>query len=180
MIERISTFENNINTYIPHNIGVKEATGLECNTKISVNKKITLLGDFNYFKFKRSGEFEQQIINFSAHQWYTKWTSKFKLGAITDIELSGQYESGYQTVQGDINAQWYANIGMRQKLLDGRAILSFSVRDIFATRIWVNEVIQNDFYLYSRSLRGRFITLGFSYGFGKGEAMEYSGARRYF
>mgnify|MGYP006253003675 FL=1 len=145
-----------------------------------MNKKITLLGDFNYFQFKRSGEFEQQIINFSAHQWYTKWTSKFKLGAITDIELSGQYESGYQTVQGDIKAQWYANIGMRQKLLDGRAILSFSVRDIFATRIWVNEVIQNDFYLFSRSLRGRFITVGFSYGFGKGEAMEYSGARRYF
>ena len=180
VIERISTFENNVNTYIPYNIGVKETIGLECNTKISVNKKITLLGDFNYFQFKRSGEFEQQIINFSAYQWYTKWTSKFKLGAITDIELSGQYESGYQTVQGDIKAQWYANIGMRQKLLDGRAILSFSVRDIFATRIWVNEVIQNDFYLYSRSLRGRFITVGFSYGFGKGEAMEYSGARRYF
>ena len=180
VIERISTFENNVNTYIPYNIGVKEATGLECNTKLNMSKKITLLGDFNYFQFKRSGEFEQQIINFSAHQWYTKWTSKFKLGSNTDVEMSGQYESGYQTVQGDIKAQWYANIGMRQKLLDGRAILSFSVRDIFASRIWINEIIQNDFSLYSRSLRGRFITVGFSYGFGKGEAMEYSGARRYF
>ena len=180
VIERISTFENNVNTYIPYNIGVKEATGLECNTKFNMSKKITLLGDFNYFQFKRSGEFEQQIINFSAHQWYTKWTSKFKLGSNTDVEMSGQYESGYQTVQGDIKAQWYANIGMRQKLLDGRAILSFSVRDIFASRIWINEIIQNDFSLYSRSLRGRFITVGFSYGFGKGEAMEYSGARRYF
>ena len=180
VIERISTFENNINTYIPYNIGVKDATGLECNTKLNLSKKITLLGDFNYFHFKRSGEFEQQIINFSAHQWYTKWTSKFKLGSNTDVEMSGQYESGYQTVQGDIKAQWYANIGMRQKLLDGRAILSFSVRDIFASRIWINEIIQNDFSLYSRSLRGRFITVGFSYGFGKGEAMEYSGARRYF
>ena len=180
VIERISTFENNINTYIPYNIGVKDATGLECNTKLNLSKKITLLGDFNYFQFKRSGEFEQQIINFSAHQWYTKWTSKFKLGSNTDVEMSGQYESGYQTVQGDIKAQWYANIGMRQKLLDGRAILSFSVRDIFASRIWINEIIQNDFSLYSRSLRGRFITVGFSYGFGKGEAMEYSGARRYF
>ena len=180
VIERISTFENNVNTYIPYNIGIKEATGLECNTKLNMSKKITLLGDFNYFQFKRSGEFEQQIINFSAHQWYTKWTSKFKLGSNTDVEMSGQYESGYQTVQGDIKAQWYANIGMRQKLLDGRAILSFSVRDIFASRIWINEIIQNDFSLYSRSLRGRFITVGFSYGFGKGEAMEYSGARRYF
>ena len=43
-----------------------------------------------------------------------------------------------------------------------------------------NNVSQNDFSLYSRSFRGRFIIFGFSYGFGKGEAMEYSGARRYF
>lgn len=49
---------------------------------------------------------------------------------------------------------------------------------IFASRVREREVIQDNFYLYSRGLRGRFITLGFSYGFGKGEAMEYSGRRR--
>ena len=37
---------------------------------------------------------------------------------------------------------------------------------------------QPEFYLYSFEQRGRFITLGFSYGFGKGEAMTYSGRRR--
>jgi hypothetical protein len=53
-----------------------------------------------------------------------------------------------------------------------------SVRDVFASRVRQNIVDQEDFYLFSRSQRGRFITLGFSYGFGKGEAMEFSGARR--
>ena len=32
----------------------------------------------------------------------------------------------------------------------------------------------------TRELRGTFVTLGFSYGFGKGETMEYLGQRRRF
>ena len=180
VIERLSTFENNVTTYVPYNVGKKDATGIELNTKINVNKQISLLGDFNYFQFKRTGEFNNQNIDFSAQQWYTKWTSKLKLTSTTDVELSGQYESGYLTIQGEIQPQLYGNIGFRQKLINGKAVISFSIRDLFASRIWVNEIIQNDFSLYSRSFRGRFIIFGFSYGFGKGEAMEYSGARRYF
>ena len=180
VIERLSTFENNVTTYVPYNVGKKDATGIELNAKININKQISLLGDFNYFQFKRTGEFNNQNIDFSAQQWYTKWTSKLKLTSTTDVELSGQYESGYQTIQGEIQPQLYGNIGFRQKLINGKAVISFSIRDLFASRIWVNEIIQNDFSLYSRNFRGRFIIFGFSYGFGKGEAMEYSGARRYF
>ena len=180
VIERLSTFENNVTTYVPYNVGKKDATGIELNAKININKQISLLGDFNFFQFKRTGEFNNQNIDFSAQQWYTKWTSKLKLTSTTDVELSGQYESGYQTIQGEIQPQLYGNIGFRQKLINGKAVISFSIRDLFASRIWVNEIIQNDFSLYSRNFRGRFIIFGFSYGFGKGEAMEYSGARRYF
>jgi hypothetical protein len=36
---------------------------------------------------------------------------------------------------------------------------------------------QPTFYLYSHRQQGRFITCGFSYGFGKGEAMEFQGRR---
>jgi len=50
--------------------------------------------------------------------------------------------------------------------------------DIFETRIRKNTIDQDEFFLFSESYRGRFLTLGFSYGFGKGEAMQYSGARR--
>ena len=52
-----------------------------------------------------------------------------------------------------------------------------SVRDVFASRENRSETAQDDFYLYSSRKRGRFITFGVSYGFGKGEAMEFSGQR---
>ena len=72
----------------------------------------------------------------------------------------------------------FADLGLRKKILKGKAILNFSVRDVFASRIEVSETFQTDFYLFSRNTRGRFLTFGVSYGFGKGEAMEFSGQRR--
>ena len=62
--------------------------------------------------------------------------------------------------------------------MNGKGVINLSVRDVFASRIMESEAYQPTFYLYNWQQRGRFITLGFSYGFGKGEAMEYSGRRR--
>ena len=70
------------------------------------------------------------------------------------------------------------DLGLRYKLMNGRGVFNLGVRDVFASRIRENIIDQDDFYVYSFGQRGRFATLGFSYGFGKGEAMEYSGGRR--
>jgi hypothetical protein len=116
-------------------------------------------------------------FDFSANQWSTKWTSKFNLPADIDFEITGSYESKFRTVQGEVSDILFADLGLRKKIFKGKAVASFSIRDIFASRIEESATNQTDFYLYSRSFRGRFMTLGFSYGFGKGEAMEYSGQR---
>ncbi|MEM8508827.1 MAG: hypothetical protein AAF717_13405, partial [Bacteroidota bacterium] len=65
-----------------------------------------------------------------------------------------------------------------KKILKGKAVLNFSVRDAFASRIRENQIVQNDFEVFNRSFRARFVSLGFSYGFGKGEAMQYAGNKR--
>jgi hypothetical protein len=51
------------------------------------------------------------------------------------------------------------------------------MRDTFRSRISESTIDRTEFYLYTFQQRGRFITLGFSYGSGKGEAMTYSGRR---
>ncbi len=63
--------------------------------------------------------------------------------------------------------------------MKGKMILNLSVRDIFASRIRERVTDQPDFYLYDYFNRGRFVTAGISYGFGKGEAMEFSGQKRF-
>ena len=178
VIERISLFDNNVTTFIPYNIGTNQATGFEFNTKINPTKWLTFNGDLNINYFNRKGEFEGQNFDFTASVWSTKWTGKVKLPKDIDFELVGRYESKQQTIQGMRSAILFADLGLRKKMLKGKAVVNLGVRDIFASRIRENETLQPNFYALSRDLRGRFVTLSFSYGFGKGEAMEYSGKRR--
>ncbi|MEM1321275.1 MAG: outer membrane beta-barrel family protein [Bacteroidota bacterium] len=178
VIERISTFENNVNTFKPLNIGTNRTTGLEFNFKYSLKKWLIFNGDFNYNRFNRQGVFEATSFDFSADQWTSKFTAKFKLPAQIDFEVTGHYLSAFQTVQGEVARNIFADLGLRKKVLKGKGVLNFSIRDIFASRVREREVNQAEFFLYSRRQRGRFVTLGFSYGFGKGEAMEFSGRRR--
>lgn len=179
VVERISTFENNVNTTMPVNVGTNRATGLEFNAKYTPNNWLSVMGDVNYNYFNRQGELESTSFDFNADQWSSKVTSKFKLPAGIDFEVTGQYRSAEQTVQSLLSDQVFADLGLRKKILGGKGVLNISVRDVFASRIRESITDQEEFYLYSFRQRGRFVTLGFSYGFGKGEAMEFSGARRH-
>ena len=179
VVERISTFENNVSTFKPLNIGTNRATGVELNGKYSPNKWLTINGDFNYNYFNRQGSLEATSFDFTADQWSTKLTSKLKLPAEIDFEITGHYQSKYKTVQNEISDNLFADLGLRKKILKGRGVFNLSVRDIFASRIQESKTNQSNFYLYNWSKRGRFVTFGFSYGFGKGEAMEFSGHKRH-
>lgn len=179
VVERITLFEDGINITKPLNIGTNQATGVEFNGKYSPNKWLTFNGDFNFLYFNRKGSLNQTSFDFTASQWSTKLNTKLKLPAQFDVEVTGRYQSREQTIQSIQSANLFADMGVRKKVGKGRAIFNLSVRDIFASRIGETNTYQPTFYTYSFRQRGRFIVLGFSYGFGKGEAMEFSGQRRH-
>ncbi|MFT4665314.1 MAG: outer membrane receptor protein involved in Fe transport [Polaribacter sp.] len=178
VVERVIKFEDDVSTSLPMNVGTNNTTGIELNGKYSPQKWLTLNGDFNFNYFVRKGEFEGTSFDFNNERYSGKLRAKFKLPKQFDLEITGQYQSAYQTVQSNISKQVYANLGLRKKILKGKGVLNFSVRDIFASRLRESNTIQPNFEIYGFGKRGRFITLGFSYGFGKGEAMEFSGRRR--
>ena len=178
VIERVSIFDDGVNIFKPFNIGTNQLTGLEYNFKYTLNKLLSFNGDANYNLFNRKGNFNDQNFDFSSDQWSGKLTARLKLNKKLELESTGQYQSRVQTVQGRQSENLFADLGVRFKMLDGRAVLNLSVRDVFASRIRENVSEQSEFYVYHFRQRGRFITLGFSYGFGKGEAMEFTGRRR--
>ncbi len=179
VIERVSFFEDNVSTTKPVNIGTNKTTGIEFNAKYSPSKWLTFNGDFNFNGFTREGELEGTSFDFTADQWTSRLTTKLKLPWQIDFEVMTNYESSFQTVQGERADFIFADLGLRKKMMQGKAVLNLSVRDIFASRIFESETFQNDFYLFDNSFRGRFVVLGLSYGFGKGEAMEFSGQKRF-
>ncbi|RAI88451.1 outer membrane beta-barrel family protein [Algoriphagus yeomjeoni] len=179
-IEDVTTFENNINITKPMNIGTNNVTGLEVNGKMTPSNWWSMSADFNYNYFDRSGTYEAVPFGFKSNQWTARLTNKFELPADFSLEIVGDYRSSYQTFQRDISGFATADIGIRKKIVKGKVIVNLSVRDVFASRISESETLNPDFYQYNYRRRGRFVTLGVSYGFGKGEAMEYSGGRRRF
>ncbi len=135
VIERITTFENNVSTTKPENIGTNRATGIEFNAKYSPAKWLTLNGDFNYNQFKRDGNFESTVFDFSNDQWTSKLMSKIKLPSDFDLEMTGNYQSSYQTVQSDVSDMLFMDMGLRKNIMKGKAVLNLSVRDLFASRV---------------------------------------------
>jgi outer membrane receptor protein involved in Fe transport len=178
VVERVSTYEDNITYSSPANIGTNATIGFETNGKFRPNNWLTLTGDFNFNYFDRIGTFETQVFDFSGSQWSSRLGSKIGLPADIDIELTGNYRSGFETVQGNITGYAFMDLGIRKKIFKGKAIVNLGIRDVFESRVYEQFVTQSTFETYSSSQRGRFITLGISYGFGKGEAMTYSGGRR--
>lgn len=178
VVERVSTFEDNVTFTTPQNIGTNATVGFETNGKYSPAKWLTLTGDFNFNYFERKGAFEDQVFDFTGNQWSSRLGTKIGLPADFDLELTGNYQSGYQTVQGEQSGFAFMDLGLRKKIFKGKIVANLGVRDVFASRIQERYVYQTSFESYNYSLRGRFVTFGVSYGFGKGEAMTYSGRRR--
>ncbi len=178
VVERVSTLIDNVNYTLPINVGTNNKTGFELNGKYTPIDWFSLNGDFNYGVFVRKGSYKDQSFDFIGQQWSLKFTTKFKLPKEVDLELTPNYQSAFKTVQGNVSGFAFVDIGLRKKLWKGKAVINLAVRDVFASRIRENFVIQEGFTSYNFSQRGRFITLGFSYSFGKGEAMTYSGSRR--
>ena len=178
VIERVTFFEDNVSITTPENIGKSHTTGLELNFKYGPAKWITFNGDLNYGYFIRNGEFQDQSFDFNGDRWSSRLTTKFNLPANFELELTGNHQSGYQTVQGEVSGLSFADLGLRKKIGKGKLVIDLAVRDLFETRIAEFVIEQPGYYLYGYDMRGRFFTLGLSYGFGKGEAMTYSGGRR--
>jgi len=179
IIERVAFFEDNVTTTTPVNVGSNRITGFEFNGEYEFAKWFNVNGDFNYNMFRREGSLESQVFDFEGDRYTARMTPQFKLPEDLDIELTGNFESGFLTIQGEVSRTAFLDIGVRKGFLKKKAVLSLGVRDLFASRIDERVANQEDFSVYSFGQRGRFITLGFSYGFGKGEAMTYSGSRRY-
>ena len=179
-ITYVTTLQNNISETAPENLGTTNANGIEINGKLNVGKKIVITSDFNLNRFNRRGVWGKQNFNFNGNSWSSELRSKIKFPKDLDLELTLNYLSDFRTVDGERGPSRNLNFGIRKKIVDGRGVINLIVRDIFATRVRESRAIRSNFIVDNWSTSGTFFSLGFSYGFGKGEAMEYQskGGRR--
>lgn len=179
VINETVTVEENASITSPKNIGESFNTGVEVNGKTEPFRWLAFLGDFNWTHYRRTGNYESQDFDFENTKWSARFTSKFKLPAHIDVEFKVRYRSKYKELEQDMAENFSANFGIRKKLLKGRAIINLSVRDAFNTNRHKFSSSTSSYYFSENHWHGRHITLGFSFGFGKGEAMEFSGNKMF-
>lgn len=179
VIERVILFENNVSTSTKENIGTNNTTGIELNAKYNPISWFTFTTDLNFNSYKRKGSFEQNSFNFTGQQWAAKGTGKFKLPAKFAVEITGNYRSKHKTVQQTLSDNSFMNLGIRKKMMKGKLVASLSVRDVFNSRKRESIADEENFYRLTNGQQGRFVIFGLSYGFGKGEAMEFSGKKNF-
>ena len=131
--------------------------------------------DANWIYFNRIGSLDSTSFNFNSQQWSARLLSKFKLPWDMEFQWTMRYQSKRKDVFQTYLDSYFANAGLRKKLFKKRGVINLSVRDVFATRRFASESRNPNFNFYSHSMRGRYVVLGFSYSFGDGEAMEFSG-----
>ena len=179
VINDIIQVQDSLSLSTPFNVGESDNIGFEFNGKTEVTKWMTLMGDFNWMYFERTGDYEGTNFDFENDNWSARLTSKFKLPYAIDMEWKFNYRSEREEVLSTRKAIFRTDFGLRKKIMKGKAVVNFSVRDVFATRKYENVSDQPGFYLYSSNQPQRRVVIGFSYGFGKGEAMEFSGHKMF-
>lgn len=178
-VQQITTFEDQVSYSMPMNLGTDRSKGIEFNVKFTPVQWLVVNGEANVSHYQREGEYESQSFDFDATMWTSRLSTRIDLPADFALELIGHYASEQETLQGYISENKSADLGLRKKLLKGRLITNLSVRDVFASRVFENHVIQPEFTDYSRYKPGRYVTFGVSFGFGKGEAMEFASQKMF-
>lgn len=117
VVERVVAFEDNISISRPENIGINNTTGVEFNAKYVPANWLSLSNDFNFSRFAREGDFEGSSFDFIGQQWTNRLMGKIKLPADIDLELIGNYESGFPTLQQEITENLFMDLGARKKIL---------------------------------------------------------------
>ncbi|MFY0655109.1 MAG: TonB-dependent receptor family protein, partial [Cyclobacteriaceae bacterium] len=179
VIDWITTVEDSLTITTPMNLGQSRNTGLELNGSFDPAKWYRLMVDGNWTSFQRTGVLENENFDFSNSSWSVEFSNKFKFPHDIDMEFRVSYQSSVERVQGTSLGYAYTDFGIKKKFMKGRAVVNFSMRDLFKTRKYRTEVDLQEFYRYSQRMRNpQQIVFGLSYGFGKGDAMEYAGQSR--
>jgi outer membrane receptor protein involved in Fe transport len=172
-VEESLLVQNGISITKPLNIGNRNDLGIEFNGTYQATDWLRFTSDFNWFYYKRTGNYNSQDFNFSSNRWIAGITSKFKLPKKLNAEFSLRYRSKQQQLLQTVNENYYVNFGMRKKILNNRMSLNFSVRDIFNTNRY--RLVSNQPNIYrSQNTRwgGRQFNLGVSFKLGKADMEE--------
>ena len=172
VIERITQQENGVLRRFPINLATEKAWGVEFSLDQDLFNVLTLTGNANFFRSDSDGKYQQQLFTSSAQAFQSRMQLRWDISDSWKYQASLRYRGPRETTQGRRNGNTMLDTGLSKEFLDGKALLSLSVRDVFNSRNFNNTVTTDgnpntDFYSqreFSWSTRSFSLNLRYFFG----------------
>ena len=148
---------------MPLNLGKEDAFGLEANFTYDPAEWLSMNGNANFYRSIIIGEFEGESLDRDTYTYNFQMAAKVKVGEL-DFQLRGNYRGPEITTQGERKSIYWMDLGANYKIMDGRGIFNFNIRDLFNSRRY-RGFTETDVYRETSEFqwRARQFSLTFTY-----------------
>lgn len=119
---------------IPINLSTNERIGAEAGMIYSPVKWLRLNSSFNFFTFKSDGTFNGIDYGAENTSWFARFSSKFTLPAMIDLQANSFYMGPRQNAQTETKGMFSLNLAMSKDIFKDNATISLNVSDVFNSR----------------------------------------------
>lgn len=152
----------------PVNLDSEDRYGTEVSATYNPTQWLRLSLDFNYYKFKQQGEYENVSYNAEDQTWLSNFRSVIKFPKIVSGEFSFRYRGKNQGVQTLTEPQYSANLGLSRDFLEDKMSVTVNVNNLFNSQITKEKTITNSYDLESEyKAQGRYLSLTVIYRFNR-------------
>ncbi len=164
VIQRIRTINaQGITISRPENLATEDAVGFELTGSYNPFDWWRNDMDFNLFYARTDGTNLGQRFQAETVSWFMRYTARLKWRE-ADFQIRFNYRAPRNTTQGRSKAMWYADLAASRDLMDKKATLTLSVRDLFNTRKWRYLTLGEDFFTEGEfQWRARQLRLSLNY-----------------
>ncbi|MGB5419699.1 TonB-dependent receptor domain-containing protein [Algibacter sp.] len=161
----------------PVNLGDENRYGMEFNLNYNVSKKWRINSDFNIYKFERDGNYNGIDLSANNLTWRARLTNKLTLPYNIDWQTNLNYRGPSTDAQNDRKGILSTNLAFSKDLFKNKASMAFSVRDLFNTGVFKNNITADTFTAYQeiQFRGGRTFNLAFTYRFNQQKKRERQG-----
>lgn len=173
VIERITQQEDGVLRRFPINLATEKAWGIEFSVDQNLFNSLSLNGNANFFRSDTQGEYKDQLFSSTAEAFQSRLQIRWDISETWKYQASLRYRGPRETTQGRSEGTTMMDTGLSKELLDGKALLSLTVRDVFNSQNFDNVVTTDgiantDFYSQREfSWSSRSFSLNFRYYFGR-------------
>jgi ferric enterobactin receptor len=173
-IDRIRTVDEDGNAITrPENLSSEYAYGFELTGTFEVARWWKLDANMNFFYSEIDGSNIVSTYSNTTYSWFSRQTSRFSLPGKVELQLRSNYEAPQKTAQGSRKGLFYIDFSGSKDIFKGKGTLSFSVLDLFNSRI-VRSVAEGELF-YSEiesQFRRRQVNVTMSYRINKNKTAK--------